>query len=199
MDFCKHAHLISNALDACESPIEHLFWHEMAKTAPFPWRHVEAQAKFGRYRVDALLLTEEDQIAVELDGKDYHSESRDKPRDLALLTKHGFTWVVHIPGSTIQPAPNATMRVLAEWWPAFTIRWEAGVIRRAELEHEMAATTDSDGTPVSTSEFLHEHNFFYEVWDATEHTGLVATPAAVLFNWNVRLITRRRRPCQVTG
>lgn len=189
-----HSDAIANAYDHAESPIEADFWHQMRKTNWTPWRSIAGQVKLGKYRVDCLLEFANQRLVVELDGKEWHDQSCDLKRDRILLSHHGVTCVVRIPGSAICMMPNATMRVLAEWWPAFNIGREIGVIHASKLRSEIEMTITRDGLMASDSEWLAECGLFYHVWDVNKTSGFVASPAAVLHSWNVRRITRRNRP-----
>ena len=188
----ERSYAVSKAYDHAESPIEADFWHQMRKTNWTPWKSIAGQVNLGKYRVDCLLEFSDQRLVVELDGKEFHDEADDLRRDKILLTDHGITWVVRIPGSSIYMMPNATMRVLAEWWNVFGIGRETGVIRSSELRGEMEKSINRDGVVMSDSEWLAECGTFYHVWDADETTGFVACPEAVLKSWNIRRIRRRK-------
>ena len=190
----QHSDAVANAYDHAESPIEADFWHQMRKTSWTPWKSITAQVSLGKYRVDCLLEFADQRLVVELDGKEFHNEADDWKRDKILLAEHGITWVVRVPGSAIYMMPNATMRVLAEWWPVFNIGREIGVIHASKLRGEIAMAVNRDGLITSDAEWLTECGSFYHVWNVNETSGFVACPAAVLHSWNVRRITRRNQP-----
>ncbi|MEH7119064.1 DUF559 domain-containing protein [Neobacillus vireti] len=72
----------------CESPIERILYDALV----FRGYAVTPQVPCGRYRIDLALMGPK--IAIECDGKAYHSSKKDKARDRrkdAYLKEHGWT------------------------------------------------------------------------------------------------------------
>lgn len=83
--------------EKCESPIEHRLYNALQTNGYYP----VTQVKEGRYRIDIALTTHK--IAIECDGKAFHSSLKDKARDRrkdAYLSSKGWK-VLRFSGSRI--------------------------------------------------------------------------------------------------
>lgn len=114
---------VDKVIDLCESPIEQVTLYQLAghnfgnsdhparcrvlrargEIGYYPDRiHLIPQVSFGQYRVDFLLdIGGTYLIAIECDGKEFHTDKeRDARRDKELLDKHNVR-VLRAPGSAI--------------------------------------------------------------------------------------------------
>ena len=86
-------------LKKCESPIEIKLFEALIKQG----YQVYTQVPCGRYRIDLAIFLSKKRIAIEADGRDFHSsfqqKEHDNKRDL-YLKKHGWE-VIRFTGSEI--------------------------------------------------------------------------------------------------
>jgi len=94
----------------CESPIEHRLYNALADNGYYP----VTQVKAGLFRIDIALMTHK--IAIECDGKDFHSSAIDKARDNrkdAYLRSKGWI-VLRFTGSRIHRDMNGILKNIDE-------------------------------------------------------------------------------------
>lgn len=131
-------------MSGCESPLEEAFRFGMNAVRPFElhpvfgtiawgfWS-VEPQCAVGHARVD-LYLASPVEVAVELDGRKYHSgEARiqaDAKRERAIVAQG--LMVIRFTGPEVTKNPVARARELAEILDALIDKWLFG--RRGELQ-----------------------------------------------------------------
>jgi very-short-patch-repair endonuclease len=87
--FFKAPKPIESPRDKCESPIERKLYDALT----FNGYDVHTQVKCGPYRIDLALFIGSKKLAIECDGKAYHSSPRQKAHDRkknAYLRKNGW-------------------------------------------------------------------------------------------------------------
>jgi very-short-patch-repair endonuclease len=80
----------------CESPIEFRLYNALARKG----YKVRTQVRCGAYRIDIVIGN----IAIECDGKDFHSSPAQKKYDkrrTSYLYRHGYKSVLRFTGSEI--------------------------------------------------------------------------------------------------
>lgn len=100
-----------NALyERCESPAEHKLLHLLSKV--YPYKSIRNQVPVLRYRMDFVT---DDNIAWEVDGKQWHDEELDEVRDCCILQNSDIHTIVRIPAGAIHWYFNACVSVMRYW------------------------------------------------------------------------------------
>lgn len=184
---------INHAKDLSESIIETKFNWLMRKSLLYAekdnsvfFNRIFAQKRIGKYRVDYFLETnEERRIIVELDGRTFHNEERDKIRDDDILSWDRADAIIRIPFAAIYYYHMATLRLLMEFDRCFCYIDNPFVVSLEEVACATAQMAEEE-----LERFL-ENTADIEVFCVRTH--IVGHPAGVIKKFNMpRLIYRDR-------
>ena len=133
MGFCRREG------DACESPIEAILEHALAKFLLGSMkiiRQFKVQADRRIFRMDMVVETPAGKrIGFECDGKDFHDRETDSRRDSLILRTGAVQEICRIPGHAINYRLEDTLYALSLWYPQiFAERGRWSIERNASIE-----------------------------------------------------------------
>jgi hypothetical protein len=155
--------LAERPLEACDSAIEDAFFWEFRKVAHDDIRmrrQEECHTDRGTYRLDFLFYSQinGDKVAVECDGKNFHSVTRDSQRDAAIIRSGVVDKIVRIAGKDIWWRLHDVLQMIAAREPwLFSERGIDIIDLRAARKHQR-----EDGWSKGLDKFYFHHTRWYE-------------------------------------
>lgn len=121
-----------------ESPIEQYLFtklrsHLLPTVAFTP--QVSYGTQCGVFRVDGVLVFEQQKIALECDGAEYHDSYRDEWRDAILLGENHVNAVLRFGGSNIIDVPLVCLSDISRWYSEFF--WDRALSMLAAARNEV--------------------------------------------------------------
>lgn len=103
-----------------ESPIEETFAESALKyfrPSLEVQKQVEVQTQVGRFRLDFLISSEKERVAIECDGREYHRFRQDLWRDAAILSEKHVDKIYRLSGEGIYYHLEDCIYIMSQWDP----------------------------------------------------------------------------------
>ena len=151
-----------------------MMWHALAKTGI----RFAQQVQMLGYRLDFVIFLD-GEVALEIDGAQYHDPKRDARRDEQLLRSGRLAEIIRIPAAAVLYFRDATMKVLSKWHPGLRSPEFVFMPERAMQEaNQIIASLPFVGEAESREAAYH---FAYgEAASVTEKQAVVGSPLSMV-------------------